>query len=108
MKQIDLMESGENIGWCAPYHAVINGIDYWEILNTGKIITLKIGDVVIDSPSPEQIQQFAMTVNEDYSLYKYYSDREIIAMSLEVHEEGCTDCPFCDLCDAMQDEVDCD
>lgn len=100
MKYIDYMEQHpkENMSWCRPF-----------LSDDGHALALNEGDPTCRFPDgaiggQELMKRFAMEVNPSYDLYSGWDD---IHIALEcMHEVGCVDCPFADMCEVMNDELE--
>ena len=93
------MEPGENLDWCRPY--IDKTGSYYAVLCEGKIISLKTPYLATSDFTPEQLKEFAQSVNPDYADYDGWDDTHIILEAMD--ETGCTECPFCDECEAMDE-----
>ena len=101
MKIIDTMRDGENMGWCVPYATKDESV--W-VVSSENCVSIKDGDTAIDNATPEQIREYAKKINEDYDLYSGWDDLHILLDGMRSH--GCTECPFRDVCEAVQDDVE--
>lgn len=106
MKQYETMKDGENLEWCKPFCTTIEGVEYWLIEENGEATVMKIGDTVTYTPTKEQLSALASTVNPYHDFYDGYTSLHIATAAMK--ERGCLDCPFCDICDAMQEEAETD
>lgn len=103
MTQRDLMRNGENLGWCKPYISKNKIVAF--ALNEGEICSMMINGAEVDV-NAETIKTAAQLADEYYSDYKGYTDADILINASKV--VGCLECPFCHVCDAMDEEVECD
>ena len=97
----------ENLSWCRPY--VSKDGRYAIAVNEGEIIEAITpeGHMPEGHLSPlteDEIHTLAQAVNPDYSMYRGYTDEELIYQVMR--ETGCAYCPFFDHCDAMTKEMD--
>ena len=100
----DNMEYGQDLDWCACY----KNKDVVYVYANGEIISLAIGED--EYHTTEQIKQnitraAKLVEGDDYDLYDGYSDEEILLQSSNMDRCGCLECPYCSICDAMQQEV---
>lgn len=102
MKTRDLLiGSRENLGWCKPLkHKSENVII---AVNEGTIVSVLVdGEEQSCSITSELIKKLAQRLNEDYEEYQGYSDTEIL-LEADFEELGCADCPWFDVCEAMDE-----
>lgn len=99
IKIYNLMESGENLEWCAPLLDKKNNCA--AVRNEGKIISVKIGYKIFNRIDKEIKKTLAEIVAPNYNDLKKegYTDEEIINDTMT--ECGCEECPFRNDCDAM-------
>ena len=95
----------ENFSWCKPY-ADKTG-EYMLVMHDGELSALSSPDTIAyrydGSITDQIIEQFAKSVNPDYSMFKGYTDTQIALFAM--HETGCFHCPFKDDCSAMGEEM---
>lgn len=95
-----MIDNNENLSWCRPY---IHDRVQFSILE-GNISGLMIDGDDVD-PNPESIRTAAQIVNPDYSEYEGWTDLHIL-LDGDAHECACCDCPWFDVCSAMDEEVE--
>ena len=95
-----MIECRDNLSWCKP----ISFLDGKVIaaVNEGDICGLRIDGKDVDA-TPETIKMVAKLVNEDYDLYSGRSDA-FIMLDADHEHLPCCDCPWFDVCDAMDNE----
>lgn len=97
-----MMDNGGNLSWCKPL-SYRDGKVILAVIE-GEVVGLRIDgtDVEINADS---VCRVAKMVNADYDLYSGWDDLHIIAEA--PHEElGCCNCPWFDICDAMDNPDD--
>lgn len=101
----DMMQEGdENLGWCNPLS--------WEdgkvvlAVNEGTIASIQIDGEDVPT-TPENIKAVAQRINDMYDAYSGWDDTHIILdCEAEAEELPCRLCPWFDVCDAMDEEVE--
>lgn len=100
-----MQDNGENMGRCKPY--VSEDGKNTIAVNGGEVVGMILNgeDIQPDKlDSTDLLRQFAKAVNPDYSEYRGWDDLHV---ALEgVRECGCASCPWFDICDAMDGEVE--
>ena len=104
MKQIDMMWEGENLSWCYP---ITDGCGNWAVICDDQIVSLCNQDGEPVEVTEKDIRKLAMDVCPDYETESEESTDEEIIMR-KMTETGCTDCPWRDICDAMNEEIEDD
>ena len=99
MKLIDTMHDGENLDFCKPY---TDGKGHWLVEMDGEVIQIGFADGGPDEVTDEAIRDLAKAVNPHYAEYKGWSDAHIAKEAMT--ETGCTDCPWRDVCEAVNRE----
>ena len=95
---------GGNLGWCKPYIShnnkyalAVNGVEVVGMLFAGEDIQPdRLDDNLL-------LRLFARAVNNSYDDYSGYDDLHIATDALS--ERGCRNCPWFDMCDAMDEEI---
>lgn len=97
-----MIDQGGNLGWCRPYEAENGRVKF--AINEGKICSLLIDgeEANVDS---DTLQQAARIVSDYYDDYDGYTDTEII-MRGNIKECACHECPWFDVCAAMDNPDD--
>lgn len=110
----EMIESGENAEWCKPMKHKTEDIylAYHEgevdaILDNGKeaVRSSTIGKKIWEESDPamdEKIKELAKRLNSDYDEYEGWDDTHIL-LDADFEELGCKDCPWFNICDAMDD-----
>ena len=100
MKVYETMRRSENLGWCSPYFANVDGKEYWMVVCDGSVISLQTPNGDVGSPTENDMMNFVKSVKwyEEDCIFDR-NPRRIALMNME--EKGCADCPWRDLCDAM-------
>ena len=99
-------DNGENLGWCKPY--VSEDGKYALAVNEGEVAGMVFNgeDIKADKlDKPDMLRQFAKAVNPDYDDYDGWGDLHI-ALDGSVRECGCANCPWFDICDAMDGDAE--
>lgn len=94
-----MIENGQNIDWCKPLRHRTENIII--VLMGGEIIQIRINEEDKDV-TPEIITELAKKLNESYDEYEGWSDTHIL-LDADFEELGCSDCPYFDICEAMDD-----
>ena len=96
-----MQQNNENLGWCKPYTADNNKIQFAINENgiCGMIVDGKDAEV-----NDDLIKALAQRANSDYSEYEGYDDEHILVEASR--EMPCHDCPFFNECEAMNEEVE--
>ena len=112
MKAIEMMKDNENLGWCKPYATPDEKT--WVVVSEG------MASIIIDAgkttygATDKQIEALAKRLNEDFDLYSGYDPLHILIEGMEGQyfglrghhaERGCSECPFRDVCDAVNEDV---
>lgn len=97
-----MIESAENLGWCAPLTITAHGKEITIAVNEGKIVGCRIDGADCDNMDWEQI---ARIVNDEHENYRGWKADEI---ALDAYWEylPCCECPWFDICEAMDDDED--
>ena len=74
------------------------------VLHEGRIEGVEI-DGVERTVTPELIHGIAIGVNGCYDFYKGWDDTHIL-LDADPDEMGCCECPWFDVCAAMDEEID--
>ena len=98
---------GGNLSWCRPYISDDgkNAIAVYE----GEICGMVFNGVDVDSTEmdkPETVKAFARTVNDSYEDYSGWDDVHIALDGGVLKERSCCDCPWFDICEAMDNPDD--
>lgn len=99
-----MKENRENLGWCKPYTSD-DGTVTLAIAN-GELVGAVIDGEDIKASALDKINLTALAkrVNPDYDDYDGYDDLHIIRDAM--HTKCCADCPWFDICDAMDVDVE--
>lgn len=99
-----MRENRENIGWCKPYVSEDETVTL--AIANNEIVGAVINGVDIKASALDQIDlaSLAKHVNPDYEDYDGYSDLHIIRDAM--HTCCCADCPWFNICDAMDGDVE--
>ena len=104
MKQIEIMGINENVDWCKPY--ISDDCRFAIAVCEGKIAGMILnGDDVAPAEINDRMREFAAAVNPSYDLYSGWSDLTI-ALDGDIRECGCVACPWREICDAVNENVD--
>lgn len=97
MKLLDQMQPGENLSWCAPHKITrkADGAVAWLISNERDVAGIDFSGNCIDSHKCNDIGDMLALLG--------YSEDDLYE-SIDFKEMGCTDCPFCSECEAVQEE----
>lgn len=90
-----MLKEGGNLSWCKPY--ISSDSKNAIAVNSGKIEGMIIDGVQINSID---VNRFAKAVNPDYNSYDGWDDLHI-AMEGNIKESACSDCPWFEECEAM-------
>lgn len=102
-----MQDRGGNLGWCAPYQSEDGSVKF--SVNEGKISGLMIDGVNIDGDTDifdpnyytaTTLEKVARRVNKNYDDCIGWDVFDII-MDVTEPIPNCSDCPFFDTCDAM-------
>ena len=94
----EMIENGENLGWCKPYVS-----ERVKFVLYGDIVAMEIDGIDFLVITEEDVKRAARIVNEYYDDYSGW-DATHILLEGDVKEVGCAECPWFDVCDAMNDE----
>lgn len=108
-----MLKEGGNLSWCAPYSSSDGRIQF--ALNEGEIVSLKLDGKDVDSDVPQipfahnatysetLLEKVARILNSNYDDYEGWDNTHIIleARGTSLKECDCCDCPWFDVCDAM-------
>ena len=102
----DIMkEEGGNLGWCKPYIHTRKG---WALaVNSGEVAGMLFAGEDINPDRLDDdllLRLFAKAVNTDYDCHTGYDDLHIALEAMS--ERSCRNCPWFDMCDAMDEEID--
>ena len=95
-----MIENGENLSWCKPYVGDRVSI----VMCEGKVASLMIDDSEVDV-TMENLVRAAKIVNPNYDDYDGWSAEHIL-LEGNLDEVGCSECPWFNICDAMDGEVE--
>jgi hypothetical protein len=95
-----MIENGQNVSWCKPLKHRTE--DIFLIVNEGEISGIRINGKD-ENVTPEIITELAKKLNESYDEYEGWSDTHIL-LDADFEEMGCCDCPYFDICEAMDDD----
>lgn len=93
-----MMDEGGNLSWCKPYVSENQRIKF--SVNEGAIASLKIDGVEVDATA-ENVKKAAQIANSAYDAYDGWDDTHILVEAAS--EQDCCDCPWFDVCEAMDD-----
>lgn len=94
-----MIENGQNVSWCKPLKHRTE--DILLIVNEGEISGIRINEKD-ENVTPEIITELAKKLNESYDEYEGWSDTHIL-LDADFEELGCSNCPYFDICEAMDD-----
>lgn len=97
-----MIETGENLSWCRPMEHKSEDITL--CVMEGEVIGILECANEIYPVTAEKITELAKRLNSCYDLYEGWDDTHILLDS-GFEEMGCKDCPWFDVCEAM-DVVD--
>lgn len=96
-----MLENGENLSWCKPMKHRIENV--FISVNEGEVVGIRVNGKDEDI-TDEKIKELAKKLNLDYDKYEGWNDIHILLES-DFEELGCKDCPWFDICEAMDDEA---
>lgn len=94
-----MIENGQNVSWCKPLKHRTE--DIFLIVTEGEISGIRINGKD-ENVTPEIITELAKKLNESYDEYEGWSDTHIL-LDADFEEMGCRNCPYFDICEAMDD-----
>lgn len=94
-----MIENGQNVSWCKPLKHRTE--DIFLIVTEGEISGIRINGKD-ENVTPEIITELAKKLNESHDEYEGWSDTHIL-LDADFEELGCSDCPYFDICEAMDD-----
>lgn len=96
-----MQENGENLGWCKPL-SFLNG-RVFVTQAEGSITAMRLDGEDIPV-TPENLTLVAKLVEPCYDDFDGWDDTHIIMQS-DSKELSCCNCPWFDVCDAMDEDV---
>ena len=99
MKFYENMEYGENLEWCKPISCKDGKIVV--AINNGRVVSMQIDGEDVDATA-ENITRAARIANDYYNDYEGYDDAHILEDARTAVELGCAQCPWRDVCEAME------
>ncbi len=94
-----MIENGQNVSWCKPLKHRTE--DIFLIVTDGEISGIRINGKD-ENVTAEIIMELAKKLNESYDEYEGWNDTHIL-LDADFEELGCRDCPYFDICEAMDD-----
>lgn len=102
MKVRDTMRPGENLSWCKPVSFDNGGVIC--CVCQGDIINIeKNGEII--PVTEESLHDLAKSLSTSYECYSGWSDTHIL-LDAKGKELGCDECPWNDVCEAMDMETE--
>ena len=99
-------DEGGNLGWCKPYISDHRG--YALAVSEGEVVGMMFAGEDIKyldfANNKLLLRLFARVVNNSYDIYTGYDDLYIATDAMS--ERSCRNCPWFDICDAMDGEVE--
>lgn len=108
MKARDIIIGSENLGWCRPF--ISDRVKF--TLAEGYISCLMIDGNTYTAPyghnsvNNDILKKAAKITVEDYDLFNGWTDEDLLLTESICKECGCINCPWYDICDAMDEELE--
>lgn len=96
----------ENLGWCKPYRSDDGHVAF--TVNEGRLDSVCINGKYYSTLDMDALWHEiykALVPEEERNLYSGYTESEIVRLHGYAHECGCADCPWNDICEAMDIEM---
>ena len=98
-----MFKNGGNMGWCRPFLSLDD--KYAIVVKDGAAICMMINGQKIDDVHGN-MQGFAKAVNPNYDNYFGWTDLQIALDTSDMREHNCMDCPWNDVCELMNEELE--